>query len=89
VERGRRASILVRTGYGTAQSAGPGQPGKAVVVDNLPAAADWILNQSSPMCGGYVGKRAAAPILLEGLRQLEYRGYDSAGLAVIRGRGGF
>src|SRR5205085_1289754 len=37
------------------------------------------------MCGiiGYVGKKAAAPILLEGLRRLEYRGYDSAGVAVL------
>ncbi len=37
------------------------------------------------MCGivGYVGKASAAPILLEGLRRLEYRGYDSSGLAVI------
>ena len=37
------------------------------------------------MCGivGYVGPRDAAPILLEGLRRLEYRGYDSAGLAVL------
>src|SRR6266540_1747351 len=37
------------------------------------------------MCGivGYVGKRQAGPILLEGLRRLEYRGYDSAGIAVV------
>jgi len=39
------------------------------------------------MCGivGYVGRKPAAPILLEGLRRLEYRGYDSAGLAVLSG----
>lgn len=38
------------------------------------------------MCGiiGYVGKKAASPLLLEALRRLEYRGYDSAGLAVLR-----
>jgi glucosamine--fructose-6-phosphate aminotransferase (isomerizing) len=38
------------------------------------------------MCGiiGYVGKKAASPILIEALRRLEYRGYDSAGLAVLR-----
>src|SRR5262245_40241755 len=37
------------------------------------------------MCGivGYVGARAAEPILLEGLRRLEYRGYDSAGVATL------
>ena len=36
------------------------------------------------MCGivGYVGMQEAAPILLDGLRRLEYRGYDSAGMAV-------
>jgi glucosamine--fructose-6-phosphate aminotransferase (isomerizing) len=41
------------------------------------------------MCGivGYIGGESAAPILLDGLRRLEYRGYDSAGLAV-RGEGG-
>jgi glucosamine--fructose-6-phosphate aminotransferase (isomerizing) len=39
------------------------------------------------MCGiiGYVGKKSAGPILLEGLRRLEYRGYDSAGVAVLDG----
>ena len=41
------------------------------------------------MCGiiGYVGTKEASPILLEGLRRMEYRGYDSAGVAVINGRG--
>ena len=39
------------------------------------------------MCGivGYVGKEQAAPILLDGLSKLEYRGYDSAGMAVYDG----
>ena len=38
------------------------------------------------MCGiiGYVGKKAASPVLLEGLRRLEYRGYDSAGVAILQ-----
>src|ERR1051325_6748728 len=37
------------------------------------------------MCGiiGYIGKKSAAPILLEGLRRLGYRGYDSAGIAIL------
>ena len=41
------------------------------------------------MCGivGYTGAQQAAPILLEGLRRLEYRGYDSAGVAVHGGAG--
>ena len=36
------------------------------------------------MCGivGYIGREEAAPILLDGLSRLEYRGYDSAGIAV-------
>jgi len=39
------------------------------------------------MCGiiGYIGKSQAAPILLDGLRRLEYRGYDSAGVAILDG----
>jgi glucosamine--fructose-6-phosphate aminotransferase (isomerizing) len=43
------------------------------------------------MCGivGYVGPRDAAPILMEGLRRLEYRGYDSAGIAVLTDNGIF
>ncbi len=40
------------------------------------------------MCGivGYVGAKPCAPILIEGLKRLEYRGYDSAGLAVLNGQ---
>ena len=43
------------------------------------------------MCGivGFVGDEQAAPILLNGLSKLEYRGYDSAGIAVKNSNGGF
>ncbi|MDX6312716.1 MAG: hypothetical protein QOF84_1606 [Streptomyces sp.] len=42
------------------------------------------------MCGivGYIGKRDVAPLLLEGLQRLEYRGYDSAGIAIAGKSGG-
>ena len=39
------------------------------------------------MCGivAYIGSREATPILMEGLKRLEYRGYDSAGIAIVNG----
>ena len=41
------------------------------------------------MCGivGYIGKQDAYPILIKGLKRLEYRGYDSAGIALINDSG--
>lgn len=40
------------------------------------------------MCGivGYIGSGQAAPIILDGLAKLEYRGYDSSGIAIFNGK---
>ena len=40
------------------------------------------------MCGivGYIGDNEAFPIILEGLKKLEYRGYDSSGIALLNGK---
>ncbi|MDP6461952.1 MAG: glutamine--fructose-6-phosphate aminotransferase, partial [Gemmatimonadota bacterium] len=41
------------------------------------------------MCGivGYIGSNSPLPVLLEGLKRLEYRGYDSAGISILNGSG--
>src|SRR3954463_4935988 len=46
-------------------------------------------SRSIRMCGiiAYVGRKVVQPLLIEGLKRLEYRGYDSAGVAVIDGKG--
>ena len=40
------------------------------------------------MCGivAYIGEKDAYPIIIEGLRRLEYRGYDSAGISILNGK---
>lgn len=51
----------------------------------------FVMNENKyiNMCGivGYIGKRQAWPVLVEGLRKLEYRGYDSAGVALVNTSG--
>jgi hypothetical protein len=49
-----------------------------------------IKSLSERMCGivAYIGQQEAAPLLIEGLQRLEYRGYDSAGIAVIDNNSG-
>jgi len=50
---------------------------------------EFVTYPFSCMCGivGYIGSENATPLLVEGLKRLEYRGYDSAGIAVANGKG--
>ena len=58
-----------------------GRRGRAVGAEGVASRPDTL----SPMCGivGYVGEQSALEVVIEGLRRLEYRGYDSAGVAVL------
>ena len=71
---------------GGAEEEGLSGPGLASRV-GLPIVTKFTDQGLLAMCGivGYVGTRDAVPVILEGLRRLEYRGYDSAGVAVVEG----
>src|SRR5688500_14804972 len=62
---------------------------RAAHARNFFTGADSNGRGTNAMCGiiGYVGTREVVPVLLGGLKKLEYRGYDSAGVAVVNGNG--
>src|SRR3954467_15321745 len=88
----RRRSLLA---YDTCPKAVRSPPGIASLVTRGPLATrrrkgqNLFLNvrEAPAVCGivGYVGRRPVQDLLLEGLRKLEYRGYDSAGISTIAG----
>ena len=55
------------------------------MIRTLPSGHVSLKLEGTLMCGivGYIGPRDATPIILNGLKRLEYRGYDSAGVAVL------
>src|SRR6185312_6056564 len=73
---GQRAEQLLRAGHHRTV---------AQTVCDLALALPWMA-----MCGivGYVGQRPARDIVVDALRRMEYRGYDSAGVALLDGHGG-
>src|ERR1044072_8685341 len=77
---GERLGLCSISGRGYIFARGQGRSGK-----NSPL--HHVVMEDGLMCGivGYVGHREAEPILVEGLRRLEYRGYDSAGVATLTG----
>src|SRR5436305_11220461 len=54
------------------------------MIQNLWPDSGVLIKKTKAMCGivGYVGKKRVVPVIIDGLRRLEYRGYDSAGIAV-------
>jgi len=64
------------------------RPAETTTHGRPPAPGRHPKRKGEPMCGiiGYCGHRPAVPIILEGLKRLEYRGYDSAGVAFLQGR---
>src|ERR1051325_9641939 len=66
-----------------------GAGGAVAKTSSAPCAPRSSLSRGNHMCGiiGYVGNRDVVPVLIGGLKKLEYRGYDSAGIAVVDGNG--
>src|SRR6266436_1249907 len=79
--RTSRNQIALRRGFHCVQSS----PNAFRVNEATNLASVDARHYTRNMCGivGYVGRAKATPILLDGLRRLEYRGYDSAGLAIV------
>src|SRR5438067_12637548 len=84
MRRWRRKPVLASPPSFDGSSADPSRRG-----DGLTSAGLCRFQGGPRMCGiiGYVGRRASKPLLLHGLKRLEYRGYDSAGIALLEDDG--